>query len=185
MKNREIEVKFLEVDKPKFVDCLRKLHARDLGEELIKEQIFHDAGGEWYAQRKFARIRQTGKGTFFTYKHVEQRTATGTVEIEFEVREPEKMKAFLEALGLVMDREQEKRRHKFQLGEVTVDIDTWPKIPTYVELEGPSEEMIKAAAEKLGFDYAKGVFGTASMVIEEIYKIPVNSLRYFTFDRAE
>ncbi len=185
MDNREIEVKFLEIDKDQFVSKLKSLDAEDVVDELITEQIFHDPDGQWLKQNKFARIRRTGKGIFFTFKHSEQRTATGVLEIEFKIEEPEKMKAFLEAIGLVMDREQEKRRHKFKLGEVIVDIDTWPKVPTYVELEGPSEESIKDAASKLGFDYTKGVFGTASEVIEEVYKIPVNKLRYFTFAKAE
>ena len=185
MENREIEVKFLEINKPALLGKLNALGADDLGEELITEQIFHDAAGEWYTERKFARIRKTGKSIFFTYKHVEQRTATGTVEIEFPITNPGKMKDFLEALGLVMDRKQEKRRHKFMLGEIIIDIDTWPKIPTYAELEGPSEEAIKNAASKLGFDWSKGVFGTASQMIEEVYHIPVRSLRYFMFDRVE
>ncbi len=182
MENREIEVKFLEVEKSALIQKLQNLDAKDLGEELISEQIFHDAAGEWYKQRKFARIRKTGKGIFFTYKHVEQRTATGTVEIEFSIAEPGKVKSFLEALGLVMDREQEKRRHKFKLGEVIVDIDTWPKIPTYVELEGPSEEQIKEAAAKLGFDWTKGVFGTSDTVIREVYNLDLRNIPHFMFD---
>jgi adenylate cyclase, class 2 len=185
MNNREIEVKFLEIDKSALIDKLNSLGAKDQREELITEQIFHDAKGEWYAERKFCRIRKTGKGIFFTYKHVEQRTATGTVEIEFEITEPEKMKGFLEALGLIMDRAQEKRRHKFLLGEVIVDIDTWPKIPTYAELEGPSEDAIKDAAAKLGFDWSKGIFGTSDTVIREVYKLDLRKIHYFTFDKVE
>ncbi|MBX4186695.1 MAG: class IV adenylate cyclase [Candidatus Doudnabacteria bacterium] len=185
MENREIEVKFLEIDKPKLIEKLVSLGATDLGEELITEQIFHDTAGEWYKQDKFARIRKTSKGTVFTYKHTEQRTATGTLEIEFKLDEPKKMKDFLEALGLVMDREQEKKRHKFMLGEVVVDIDTWPSIPTYVELEGPSEESIKKTATELGFDWTKGVFGTAARVIMEMYKLDLRTIRYFTFDKVK
>ena len=96
MTNREIEVKFLEIDKPKLMDNLTRLGALDLGEEKITEQIFHDPEGRWYEERKFGRIRTTSKGITFTYKHVEQRIATGTVEIEFKITEADKMKAFLE-----------------------------------------------------------------------------------------
>ena len=185
MENVEIEAKFLEIDKPKLVGQLLQLGAADLGEEKITEQIFHDPDGKWNAEGKFGRIRTTSKGITFTYKHVREQTATGTTEIEFKITEPDKVKAFLEAMGLVMDRAQEKVRHKFQLGDVTVDIDTWPKIPTYVELEGPSEDAIKQSAEVLGFDWTKAVFGTAALVIERIYKLPISSYRYYTFDRVE
>jgi len=185
MTNREIEVKFLEIDKPKLMDNLTRLGALDLGEEKITEQIFHDPEGRWYEERKFGRIRTTSKGITFTYKHVEQRTATGTVEIEFKITEADKMKAFLEALGLIMDREQEKIRHKFKLGEVVVDIDTWPRIPTYVEFEGPSEDAIQTTSAKLGFDWSKGVFGTSDTVIREVYKLDLRKIKHFTFDKVE
>lgn len=185
MHNREIEVKFLQIDKARLIEKLLALKAQDFGEELITEQIFHDSAGLWLGQNKFGRIRKTSGGVFFTYKHSQERTATGVVEIEFKIDDAEKMKTFLEAIGLTMDRENEKLRHKFKLGAVVVDIDTWPKVPTYVELEGPSEIDIKNAAITLGYEYADGVFGTASQVIEEMYKIPVNKLRYFTFDRME
>jgi len=185
MSNVEIEVKFLEVDKTELIEKLLLLGAKDLGEEKIWEEIFYDQAGEWKKQNKFGRIRTTNKGSYFTYKHSRERTATGVTEIEFAITEPDKLRAFLETMGLVMNRNNEKLRHKFMLGEVTVDIDTWPKVPTYVELEGPSEEAIKAAAAKLGFDWSKGVFGTAAQVIEEVYKLPVTTYRYFTFDRVE
>src|SRR3990167_77063 len=83
LENREIEVKFLEVDKNALIEKLNALHAVDLGEELITEQIFHDAKGEWPKDTKFGRIRKTKNGYFFAYKHSQQRTATGVLEIEF------------------------------------------------------------------------------------------------------
>jgi adenylate cyclase class 2 len=185
MSNREIEVKFLEIDKSALIEKLNSLDAKDLGEQLITEQIFHDAKGEWHAQDKFGRIRKTNESVTFTYKHVQEKTATGTIEIEFKITEPEKMREFLEAIGLIMDREQEKKRHKFLLKNVIVDIDTWPTIPTYVELEGPDEDAIKITAAMLGFDYSKGVFGTAATVIRDYYKLDLKNIRRFTFAKVE
>jgi adenylate cyclase class 2 len=185
MENREIEVKFLEIDKPKLIEKLKSLGASDLGEELLTQKIFRDKAGKWKNEGKFARIRMTSKGIVFTYKHVENRTATGTIEIEFEITQPDKLEAFLIAMDLELVHESEKRRHKFRTDNIIVDIDTWPKIPTFVELEGPTEESIKNLTSKLGFDWTKGKFGTYDLVIEEEYKIPVRSLRYFTFDRVE
>lgn len=175
----------MEIDKPKLVEKLLSLGASDLGEELITQQMFHDPEGKWYSERKFVRIRRTGGKTLVAYKHVQTKDAVGTVEIEFEITEPEKMKVFLEALGLVMDRMDEKRRHKFKLGQVIVDIDTWPGIPTYVELEGPNEQSIQDLAGRLGFDYGKGVFGTVETVLKEVYQVDLSKIRRFTFDKAQ
>lgn len=186
MENREIEVKFLEIDKDALIKKLRELGAEDTGEDSLKEAIFYDKEGKWqYDEIKFVRIRQTNKGIFVTFKHKETHGVTGTKEIEFTVDNFQKVKDFLEEVGLIFFREQEKRRHKFMLGEVIVDIDTWPSVPTYVELEGPSEEAIKDAAAKLGFDWSKAEFGLAHDVIEGKYNIPVRSLKYFNFDKIE
>ncbi|OGZ65980.1 MAG: hypothetical protein A3C50_03080 [Candidatus Staskawiczbacteria bacterium RIFCSPHIGHO2_02_FULL_43_16] len=106
-------------------------------------------------------------------------------EIEIEVSDLQKAKDFLEELGLVAFRQQEKKRHTFKLGEVIVDIDTWPSIPTYVELEGPNEESLKEAAVKLGLDWKNVVFKSARFIIEEKYGIPVSSLHFFTFSKIE
>ena len=67
----------------------------------------------------------------------------------------------------------------------TIDIDTWPKIPPYVELEGESEVALKHVAQDLGLDWKNAVFENARVVIETRYNIPLSTLRWFTFDRME
>lgn len=185
MTDREIEVKFLEINKSELIAKLQALGATDLGEDKITEQIFYDRAGKWKEELKFARIRKTRKETVFTYKHTLEKSLSGVQEIEFKITEPEKVAAFLAAIDITMYRQQEKIRLKFKLGEVTVDIDTWPKVPTYVELEGPDENSVKTAADQLGFDWSKGRFGTAAEVIEEVYKMPVRSYKFFTFEKVE
>ena len=148
---REIEVRFLEIDVEGLIHKLMKVGATDRGEDFFREIIFYDKASKWqYEEKKFVRIRQTNKNIFVTFKHNEEDTATGTKEIEFEIKNLEVVKKFLEEVGLVAFREQEKRRHTFILDEVVVDIDTWPSIPTYVELEGSSEEALKGVAAKIG-----------------------------------
>ncbi len=66
-----------------------------------------------------------------------------------------------------------------------IDIDTWPRVPTYVEIEGQSEEDLKKTAELLGLDWSKVVLENPRVVIEKYYKIPVGMMTYFTFDRFE
>lgn len=186
MENREIEAKFLEIDKDALIAKLRELGAQDLGEDLLREIIFYDQEGKWVAANKtFVRIRQRQGRITLTYKNQEAESATGTEEIEFGADSWDKARQFLEALGLRVGREQEKKRHTFALQKVTVDIDTWPSVPTYVELEGESEEKIRQAAALLGFDWGKAVFGNSGWVLEKYYHIPVRSHRYFTFARIE
>lgn len=186
MENREIEAKFLDVDKEGLIAKLKSLGAEDLGEDFLREIIFYDKDLKWQKEKKrIMRLRKTSKGTFLTFKHDEDGSVAGMKELEITVSDMAKAKMILEEIGLVAYREQEKQRHKFKFGEVIVDIDQWPKIPAYVEIEGPSEEAIKAAAEKLGFEWGKAVFGISGVVIEKYYGIPVYQLRKFKFEKVE
>lgn len=186
MENREIEAKFLGINKTDLVKKLSKLEAIDLGEELLAEIIFYDKELLWQKSKdKMVRIRTTGKGNFLTYKNSLENTLSGMEEIEFQISDIDMATQFLERIGLVKYRHQEKRRHKFLIGSVIIDIDTWPQVPTYVEIEGPSEDEVKQTAVMLGFDFSKAVFGNSGIMVEELYKIPVRFLRYFTFDKVE
>jgi adenylate cyclase class 2 len=185
MNNQEIEVRFLEID---VEDIKKKLHAigaQDRGEDLLEEVIAYDKDFTWPDQHKMVRLRTRNGKTELTYKHQHTASATGTVEIEFEVSDKEKAEAFLEQLGYPSYRHQEKRRHTFKLDDVVFDIDTWPRVPTYIEIEGPSEEALKEAAAKLDLDWNHVVLDSPRTVLETRYNIPIMDMKWFTFDKFE
>lgn len=184
--NREIEVKFLEIDKSKLIAKLNSLGAEDKGESHVAEMIFYDKDMKWRDEKnKFLRLRKTKDDSTLTYKHQLADTVDGTLELEVKVSDYDTTKEILVASGLVLYRHQEKIRHKFLIDDIVVDIDTWPKVPTYAELEGPSEKSLQVVASKLEFEWNKAEFGTARFVIEKHYGIPVSNLKYFTFDKIE
>jgi adenylate cyclase class 2 len=188
--HKEIEVRFLEIDKELLIKKLTELGAEDRGEDLLEEIIFYDKDLKWRDENKFVRLRKDKKHTVLSYKHHQTdgkavRNVHDVEEIEFEVADFEKAEVFIEKLNLVAYRHQQKRRHCFVFNEVIIDIDTWPRIPTYVELEGVSEEKIKIVAERIGLDWNNVVFESARAVIEKIYNIPVGSMKWFTFDKFE
>ena len=184
--NQEIEVRFLEINKESLIQSLNQAGAEDLGEDSLEEIIFYDKDLKWRDEgKKFVRLRKNKNGIVLTFKNHISETADGTEEIEFQVSDIAKAETFLDRLGLAAYRHQEKLRHTFKLDEVMVDIDTWPKIPTYVELEGPSVESLKSAAEKIGLNWADAVFESARTVIEKRYQIPVGNMKWFTFSKFE
>ena len=188
MEHQEIEVRFLEIDKENLVAKLNHLGAIDHGEELLDERIIFDKDLNWQKAAKFLRLRTKGGKTTLTYKDRQsphEPSAHGTEEIEFEVSDPNLALALLDRLGFEPFRYQQKKRHSFSLGSVTVDIDTWPKIPTYVELEGDTEDDIKEAAKTLDLDWEAVEFRDPKLVIEQVYNIPVGKMKWFTFDRFE
>lgn len=185
MYDQEIECRFLDIDKEALVQKLNNLGAKDKGEIMLEETIIYDQELKWGDEQRFLRLRKSGDKTVVTYKEHREHAVDGAYEIEFEVGNYEKAEALFEKIGLKPFRHQQKKRHTFELNDVTFDIDTWPRIPTYVELEGKSEEDLKAAANRVGYDWEDAVFHNARWVIENKYNIPVGKLRWFTFDRYE
>jgi adenylate cyclase class 2 len=182
MGHQEIEVRFLEIDKEALISRLKALGAED----ILEEKIIYDKELTWNGSvRKMLRLRTQKGKTKLAYKYREGMSAEGTEEIEFEISDADSAEALLERLGYVLFREQQKRRHTFRLGEVIVDIDTWPKIPPYVELEGPSVESLMQAAESLELDWNTVEMRDPKTVIEEVYKVPLRDMRWFTFGRFE
>lgn len=185
MNNTEIECRFLGIDKEKLIKKLIELGAHNEGEELIEETVIYDKELKWLDEHRFVRIRKVGDKIKLTYKDQKIQTVDGTFEIEFEIEDYAKAELLFEKIGLWPYRHQQKRRHAFKLDGVSVDIDSWPMIPEYVELEGESEESLKEVAKLLELDWAKADFHNARWVIENVYNIPVGTFRYYRFDKCE
>ena len=186
--DEEIEVRFLEVDKDALVAQLQaRTDTEDMGGTLLTEAIFYDKALTWQREGKeFLRLRSyDNEKTVLTYKKIEH-SLRGTTEIESTVGDFAAISRLLSVIGYPMYRTQEKKRHTFHMklpsgGVVMLDIDTWPTIPTYLEIEGTSEEDVKKAAEMLGFSWEQAKFRGARAVIEEVYGVPVGHLKVFTF----
>lgn len=161
----EYEAKFLEVDVDDLQARLTRLGATQaFPRTLLTRKIFeNDAldGGQWI------RLRDEGTRSTLTLKHVVDATRIdGTTEIETEVADLHAMAGILHGLGLTEVRYQENYREEWRLGEVAFDFDTWPDLPTFVEIEGPDEASVRQAAVLLELDYSKARFGS----VDEIYK---------------
>jgi adenylate cyclase, class 2 len=161
----EYEAKFLSVDVVGLQAKLAALGAvQAFPRTLLTRKIFeNDAleGGAWL------RLRDEGTRSTLTLKQVtDATTIDGTTEIETEVADLRAMSEILHRLGLREVRYQENYREEWCLGEVVFDFDTWPGLPTFVEVEGPGEASVRQAAAAAGLDYAAARFGS----VDEIYQ---------------
>lgn len=181
----ETEVRFLEINKPVLVSKLKELGAEDKGEQMLEEVIIYDPALNWLKEKRFIRLRKLGENTTLTYKEHSQDPKLPARELEFAVGHLENAAALFEKIGLLPYRRQQKLRHTLRLGDVTFDFDTWPRVPAYVELEGPSIEALQNAAATLGLSWEEAVYDDAKKVLETRYNIPMGTLRWFTFDRVE
>ncbi len=145
----EIEVKLLGVDKYKIIEKLkRELGATCLGEFAQKRYVYDVAEGD---KSRWIRLRQKGDAVTLTYKQIDDDSIVGTKEIEVEVDDFETTHQFLEAIGHTAKSYQENVRTSFKLDGVDIEVDEWPRIEPYVEIEGASEVAVYETVEKLGF----------------------------------
>lgn len=162
----EFEARFLEADAAKIVEHLTSRSAtctvpRTLMRRIVFKNNDIEARGGWL------RLRQQGEKTFLTYKQVTSVVSAidTTLEAEVEVGGFDATKTLLEAMGFTALRYQENYREEWKLNGVTFDIDTWPDLPTFLEVEGPDENSVHKAASALGLDIAQASYGT----VDEVY----------------
>jgi adenylate cyclase class 2 len=161
----EYEAKFLAVDVTGLQAKLAALGAvQAFPRTLLTRKIFESDvldGSQW------VRLRNEGTRTTLTVKQVTDATSIhGTTEIETEVGDLQAMAEILGNLGLREVRYQENFREEWQLGDIAFDFDTWPDLPTFLEIEGPDEDAVRQSAARLGLDYADARFGS----VDAIYK---------------
>lgn len=119
--------------------------------------------------KKWIRVRQTNDKTTIAVKHILAPNETNIqqmLETEIEVSNISEANNLLESLGFAYKSYQEKERITYILDEYELDIDTWPGIPTYVEVEGKSESDLENILNKLGYSMKDIVSCTA----DEIYR---------------
>ncbi len=161
----EYEAKFLSVDVIGLQTKLADLGAiQALPRTLLTRKIFESDDLD---DTQWVRLRDEGTRTTLTLKQVSDATSIhGTTEIETEVGDLQAMAEILSSLGLREVRYQENFREEWQLGHVAFDFDTWPGLPTFLEIEGPDEQSVREAAGLLGLDYSEARFGN----VDGIYK---------------
>ncbi|GHJ23329.1 class IV adenylate cyclase [Streptomyces albus] len=163
MPQNEYEAKFLNIDVDAVRDQLRAAGAELVfGKTMFTRLIFeNDAvqGEQWL------RLRDEGGKTTLTLKQVSDATTiNGTTEIEIEVDDLDKTAELLKATGLRQVRYQQNYREEWQLGDIKYDLDTWPDLPTFIEIEGPSEDAVRKAVADLGFDYEQVRYGSIDLI---------------------
>ena len=155
----EIEVKFLDVSHDEMRDKLKSLgavceQAMRVMRRVAIENEFMRTGKD-----SFLRVRDEGHRVTMTYKQFDSLSVDGAKEIEVEVSDYDATVALLEQTGLRSRTVQETKRENWRLGDVEFMLDEWPWLKPYIEIEAESEDALKHAAEKLGFDWSDAVFG--------------------------
>ncbi|MFA6445629.1 MAG: CYTH domain-containing protein [Candidatus Paceibacterota bacterium] len=164
----EIEVKFLNIDKEKIEKKLIAIGAKKVGDFSYRRIVFDFPGFPLDKKAAWVRLRDEGdkitlgfKQRLGTTSHDGSTSDTGMREVEFVVSDFEKTALFLRDIGMIDKFYQENKRTRYMKGNTEFDIDTWPALETYLEIEAKTWEEVDQAIIELGLNPAdKKIFST-------------------------
>lgn len=165
---KEIEATFTQINKESVRTKLTEIGATCVHpERLMRRQVYHPhtREGDWF------RVRDEGDKVTMSYKKISNRSIDGVEEIALTVSNFETACLFLEKTGVIFSSYQETKRESWVLDGVEIEIDEWPWIPPFVEIEGASEEAVKLTADKLGFTWEHALFGSVENCYQEFYDV--------------
>ncbi len=177
----EIETKVLEVDVKAIVKKLKSFGAEKIQDVMLTVDWFSLLGVDKDKQPWFLRVRSYSTGKIeVTWKgDLEVLGVSRKVkEIQLSVESHEKMKLLFEAIGLVVYAHQEKKRQSWKIGDVQFDLDTYPGMPSYLEIEGPGEREITHMIEKLNLAGKETWNDGERTLIENKYELNWCDMRY-------
>ena len=168
----EYEAKFPNIDKDEIRERLKKAGAQLVRPEFLQKRCTfnlpkgHEINGGWL------RVRDEGDKITMTLKIVDGEKIENQKEIILKVDNFSEAENFLILLGCNKKSYQETKREMWELDGVEVDIDEWPYLEPYVEVEGKNEEAVNKVSEKLGFDYDKAIFCCVTTLYNMKYGTP-------------
>jgi adenylate cyclase class 2 len=168
----EIEVKFANIDIEQIRQALQT--AGGVCEQpmrLMKRALIEEPHHQ--NEHAFIRIRDEGNKTTLTFKRraePEASTIDSVKEVEVEVSDFDKTVTIFSEAGWRYKTFQESRRETWTCDGTEVVIDEWPWLNPYMEIEGESEEDIRAVAEKLGLSWDDVLFGHIDALYEMQYE---------------
>jgi adenylate cyclase class 2 len=159
----EYEVKILDIDVDEIAKKLKKLGARKVSEKILRRYTYDFTPRK---ENSWIRLRDEGDKVTLAIKEIHDDSVEGTHEHEVGVSSFAETNELLNLLGYRHKQYQENKRVSYTIGDTHIEIDYWPQIPPYLEIEGSSKEEVEKIVSKLGFEMS----GTTSINTMEVYR---------------
>jgi adenylate cyclase, class 2 len=173
----EHEAKILDIDPEAMEQLILEQGGSKLGDKLMRRYVYDITPGD---ESKWIRLRDTGSEVTLAVKHILSDAIDGTKETEVAVSNFERTNELLGLLGFTPKSYQENKRTSFMLDDAELEIDSWPQIPPYLEIEGKSREDVVRVAALLG--YAEDVLtGENTMKVYRRYGIELGGVAELRF----
>jgi len=148
----EIEVKILEVDVNEITQKLKKLGAKKVFDGEMDTCIFDYPDRSIWKNNGLFRLRKKGDCTELTFKKkAKTKIVKSAEELEVNVSDFETTRKIIKLLGLKEHTRVAKHRTSYSLKDAHFELDTYPGIPTFLEIETTSAKKIKEYVNMIGF----------------------------------
>jgi len=154
-------------------------------ERLLRRMVFDFPNGSLDARGAWVRVRDEGDKMTMSYKQASAGAKIADCfETELVVDSYERGVQFCEDLGMVRKSYQETRRESWKTDDAKFDIDTWPGVPTFIEVEAADEATVRRYVEAIGFQWSDAMFGGVGVIYQRFLGLPereVNRIPEITF----
>ena len=137
--NNELELRILDVNVDEAIKKLESINAEKVGDWYYKRYIYDTKP---FDDNKWIRLRTNGIETTLTYKEYNNEAVDGVKELEIIVSNLDNTIKMLEVLGYKPRSIQENKRIRYIYEGVEIDIDSWPYLNPYIEVEAKTKEEI-------------------------------------------
>lgn len=145
----EHEAKVLDIDPETVAALILSKGGQQIGEQkLMRRYVYDITPGD---MSKWIRLRDAGNETTLCVKEIKSDAIDGTDEVETVVGDFAATNDLLALLGFTPKSYQENRRTSFTLDGTRLELDEWPCIPPYLEIEGDARDDVVRVAELLGY----------------------------------
>jgi len=176
----EYEAVFTNIEPDSFRAVLTSAGAELARAEYMQTRSAFNLPESVLTQKGWARVRDEGDKITMSVKSIEGEGIESQKESCVTVDSFKQAESLLTQLGCDKKAYQETKRELWMLDGVEVTIDTWPFLEPFVEVEGSSEAVVKAVAEKLGFDWAAAKFCAVDTLYSEKYDISTDQINNHT-----
>ena len=178
---KEIETKVLEIDKEKIKQILKSLGAKEIQNTRLIVDWYCPKGANTSGHPWYLRIRTTSdRRNEVSWKSLPKITGNTrhSDEININVSDSLLAKKLFENIGLENYAHQEKDRISFTLKDWNFDLDQYPGMPAYLEIEGRSHEHVQEAIKLLNLENYKSIGEGERVLIEKEYKLNWCDMRF-------
>jgi len=168
----EIEAKWLNINHDEMRTKLKAQGAKLVQpERLMSRKVFDYEDRRLYKKGGWVRVRNEVDKITVSYKQLNDRSLHGTKEVTIVVDDFTKACQLLELIGLKVRVYQETKRESWVLDGAEVELDTWPWIPPFVEIEARDERALKSVARRLDLDFDDALHGSIETAYQAVYNV--------------